>query len=80
MGIMSLISEIVAALESSFAFDHKAIGTLATANAFEGVGGSSTRSTQAAMIAVHSSDRRGRTGRSPVFIQDETCGPQKLPG
>jgi hypothetical protein len=42
--------EIVAALEDSFAFDHKAIGTITNANAFESVGGSFTRSTQAAMI------------------------------
>lgn len=52
--------EIVAALEASFAFDHKAIGTLTTANAFESVGGSFTRSTQAAFIVVHASDEYGQ--------------------
>ena len=49
---LSSKDEIVAALEASFAFDHKAIGTLTTATAFESVGGSFTRSTQAAMIAT----------------------------
>jgi hypothetical protein len=52
--------EIVAALEASFAFDHKAIGTITNANAFESVGGSMTRSTQAAFIAVHASDEYGQ--------------------
>ncbi len=60
--------EIVAALEDSFAFDHKAIGTITNANAFESVGGRtpsgatipSTRSTQAAYIAVHASDEYGQ--------------------
>lgn len=52
--------EIVAALEASLAFNHKAIGTLKTANAFESVGGSFTRSTQAAMIVVHASDEYGQ--------------------
>ncbi len=52
--------EIVAALEASFAFDHKAIGTLTTENAFESVGGPFTRSTQAAFVAVHASDEYGQ--------------------
>jgi len=60
--------EIIAALEDSFAFDHKAIGTITNANAFEDVGGRtpsgatipSTRSTQAAYIAVHASDEYGQ--------------------
>jgi hypothetical protein len=52
--------EIVAALEASFAFDHRAIGTLTTANAFESVGGPFTRSTQAAFIVVHASDEYGQ--------------------
>jgi hypothetical protein len=67
---LSSKDEIVAALESSFAFDHKAIGALTTANAFEGVGGSSTRSTQAAMIAVPSSDRRGQAWTDGTFASD----------
>jgi hypothetical protein len=60
--------EIIAALEDSFAFDHKAIGTITNANAFEDIGGRtpsgatipSTRSTQAAYIAVHASDEYGQ--------------------
>jgi len=48
--------------------DHKAIGTITNANAFEDVGGRtpsgatipSTRSTQAAYIAVHASDEYGQ--------------------
>jgi len=60
--------EIVAALEASFAFDHKAIGTITNANAFESVGSRapsgatipSTRCTQAAYIAVHASDEYGQ--------------------
>ena len=56
---LSSKDEIVAAL-ASFAFDHKAIGTLTTANAFESVGGPFTRSTQAALIAVHASDDYGQ--------------------
>ena len=60
--------EIVAALEASFAFDHKAIGTITSANAFESVNSRtpsgatipSTRCTQAAYIAVHASDEYGQ--------------------
>jgi hypothetical protein len=65
---LSSKDEIVAALETSFAFDHKAIGTITNANAFESVGGRapsgatilSTRRTQAAYIAVHASDEYGQ--------------------
>jgi hypothetical protein len=52
--------EIIAALEDSFAFDHKAIGTITSANAFESIGGSMTRSTEAAFIVVHASDEYGQ--------------------
>ena len=60
--------EIIAALEDSFAFDHKAIGTITNANAFETVSSRtssgatipSTRCTQAAYIAVHASDEYGQ--------------------
>jgi hypothetical protein len=52
--------EIVAALAASFAFDHKAIGTLTAANAFESAGGPFTRCTQAAFIVVHASDEYGQ--------------------
>ena len=62
---LSSKDEIIAALEASFAFDHKAIGTLTAANAFESVGGPKiqirfTRSTMAAFIAVHASDEYGQ--------------------
>jgi hypothetical protein len=62
---LSSKDEIVAALEASFAFDHKAIGTLTAANAFESVGGPKvpirfTRCTMAAYIAVHASDEYGQ--------------------
>ena len=65
---LSSKDEIVAALEASFAFDHKAIGTITNANAFESVGSRapsgatipSTRCTQAAYIAVHASDEYGQ--------------------
>ncbi len=52
--------EIVAALEASFAYDHKVIGTITPANAFETTSGSFTRSTQAAFIVVHASDEYGQ--------------------
>lgn len=57
---LSSKDEIVAALEASFAFDHKVIGTITTANAFESVGGPFTRSTEAAFIVVHASDEYGQ--------------------
>lgn len=62
---LSSKDEIIAALEASFAFDHRAIGTLTAANAFESVGGPKiqirfTRSTMAAFIAVHASDEYGQ--------------------
>ena len=52
--------EIVAALEASFAYDHKVIGTITPANAFEITSGSFTRFTQAAFIVVHASDEYGQ--------------------
>lgn len=60
--------EIVAALEASFVFDHKAVGTITSANAFESVDSRtpsgatipSTRCTQAAYIVVHASDEYGQ--------------------
>ena len=58
---LSSKDEIVAALEASFAFDHKAIGTLTTANAFESVGGTRSRAPlRPHMIAVHASDEYGQ--------------------
>jgi hypothetical protein len=65
---LSSKDEIGAALKASFAFDHKAIGAITNANAFESVGSRapsgatipSTRCTQAAYIAVHASDEYGQ--------------------
>ncbi|MGB8535692.1 MAG: hypothetical protein WCD57_04715 [Acidobacteriaceae bacterium] len=57
---LSSKDEIVAALEASFAFGHKAIGTLTAANAFESIGGPFTRSTEAAFIVVRASDEYGQ--------------------
>jgi hypothetical protein len=56
--------QIVAALGASFAFLHKAIGTITTANAFESVnapgGGSVTRATAAGGVVVHTADEYGQ--------------------
>jgi hypothetical protein len=56
--------QIVAALAASFAFLHKAIGTITTANAFESVnapgGGSVTRATAAGGVVIHTADEYGQ--------------------
>jgi hypothetical protein len=56
--------QIVAALSASFAFLHKAIGTITTSNAFESVnapgGGSVTRATTAGGVVVHTADEYGQ--------------------
>jgi len=56
--------QVVAALAASFAFLHKAIGTITTANAFESVnapgGGSVTRATAAGVVVVHTADEYGQ--------------------
>jgi len=56
--------QIVAALAASFAFLHKAIGTITTANAFEAVsapgGGSVTKATAAGGVVVHTADEYGQ--------------------
>ena len=56
--------QIVAALAASFAFLHKAIGTITTANAFESVnapgGGAVTRATAAGGVVVHTADEYGQ--------------------
>jgi hypothetical protein len=56
--------QVVAALAASFAFLHKAIGTITTANAFESVnapgGGSVTRATAAGGVVVHTADEYGQ--------------------
>jgi DinB family len=51
---------IVAALEASFAFTHKAIATLTVANAFEGVRGTQTRASLAGGVVAHGFDHYGQ--------------------
>jgi len=52
--------KIVAALATSFAFAHKAIGTLTAANAFESVRGAQTRASLAGGIVAHGFDHYGQ--------------------
>jgi uncharacterized damage-inducible protein DinB len=52
--------KIVAALEASFAFAHKAIGTLTPANAFESVRGTGTRASLAGGVIAHGFDHYGQ--------------------
>ena len=52
--------KIVAALEASFAFAHKAIGTLTPANAFESVRGTGTRASLAGGLISHGFDHYGQ--------------------
>lgn len=52
--------QIVSALEASFAFAHKAIGTLTPGNAFEGVRGDQTRASLAGGIVAHGFDHYGQ--------------------
>jgi uncharacterized damage-inducible protein DinB len=51
---------IVAALEASFVFTHKAIATLTVANAFEGVHGTDTRASLAGGVVAHGFDHYGQ--------------------
>jgi len=52
--------KIVAALEASFAFAHKAIGTLTAQNAFESVRGDTTRASLAGGVVAHGFDHYGQ--------------------
>ncbi len=52
--------KIVAALEASFAFTHKAFGTLTPANAFESVRGTGTRASLAGGVIAHGFDHYGQ--------------------
>jgi uncharacterized damage-inducible protein DinB len=52
--------KIVAALEASFVFEHKAIGTLTPANAFESVRGNATRASLAGGVVAHGFDHYGQ--------------------
>lgn len=52
--------KIVTALEASFAFVHKAIGTLTAQNAFESVRGVQTRASLAGSVVAHGFDHYGQ--------------------
>lgn len=52
--------KIVAALEQSFVFTHKAIATLTAANAFESVRGDATRVSLAGGVVAHGFDHYGQ--------------------
>jgi hypothetical protein len=52
--------QVVAALAASFAFVHKAIGTMTVENAFQSVRGTTTRATLAAGNVVHTADEYGQ--------------------
>jgi hypothetical protein len=52
--------QIVSALADSFAFLHKAIGTITVANAFESVSGATTKATAAVGVVIHASDEYGQ--------------------
>jgi hypothetical protein len=59
-GKLTSKDEIVAALAASFAFVHKAIGTLTPQNAFEGVRGTQTRASMAGGVVAHGFDHYGQ--------------------
>jgi hypothetical protein len=52
--------QIVAALAASFAFVHKAIGAMTAENAFQSVGGVTTRASGAAGNVAHTGDEYGQ--------------------
>ena len=52
--------QIVAALAASFAFVHKAIGTMTVENAFQSLGGVTTRASLAAGNVAHTGDEYGQ--------------------
>ena len=63
IGSLKTKEEIVAALEGSFAFGHKALATITTANAFqsiEGADGLHTRATVADFAVAHGFDHYGQ--------------------
>lgn len=60
IGSLTGKDQIVSALEASFAFAHKAIGTLTPGNAFEGVRGEQTRASLAGGIVAHGFDHYGQ--------------------
>jgi len=52
--------KILAALQASFVFEHKAIATLTPANAFESVRGDTTRASLAGGVVAHGFDHYGQ--------------------
>jgi len=52
--------EIVAALQASFVFAHKAIATLTVSNAFDGIRGDQTRASLAGGMVAHGFDHYGQ--------------------
>ncbi len=60
IGALTDKDKVVAALADSFAFSHKAMGTLTAANAFEGVRGMQTRTSLAAGLIAHGFDHYGQ--------------------
>jgi len=59
IGSLTDKDKIVAALAESFAFAHKAIGTLTAQNAFESVRGAQTRASLAGGLVAHGFDHYG---------------------
>jgi len=59
IGSLTDKDKIVAALAESFAFAHKAIGTLTAQNAFESVRGMQTRASLAGGLVAHGFDHYG---------------------
>jgi uncharacterized damage-inducible protein DinB len=60
IGSLTDKDQLLAALASSFAFVHKAIGTLTAQNAFESVKGTQTRASYAAFAVAHGFDHYGQ--------------------
>ncbi len=60
IGALTDKDKVVAALADSFAFSHKAMGSLTAANAFEGVSGMQTRASVAAGLIGHGFDHYGQ--------------------
>ncbi len=60
IGSLTDKDQLLAALAGSFAFVHKAIGTLTAQNAFESVKGTQTRASYAAFVVAHGFDHYGQ--------------------
>ena len=60
LGTLTDKDKIVAALTASFAFAHKAVGTLTDQNAFESVRGAQTRASLAGGVTAHGFDHYGQ--------------------